>query len=703
MDYKWLRVPLVAGAISCVSALSAQTLQTKFPDNEQLRHYRSISAARLSPDGKSILFSITDSTADDGKSHLWLTQIEGGEPRQLTFSPENDRQGERNGEWMPDGKSILFTAHRGEHTSLYRLPMDGGEAKAFELKALPAADNSRRADAIPSIKPEDAGKSTESKPEPLPIDVNSYRISPDGKTIAITAHDPQTAGEKKERDAKADANWVNHDPHGTRLYLLDAATAKLTTTGVAPDVRGVSWSPDSTALMILADAPGDEGDLKPSITTWQLSLPDPNHPVQLTDLPPTIHTVVWSADRQRLLFLGQAKQDAPPGFSDLYEYTIATRATRDLTEDFAGSVGRGETLALRSGEVLQLGTNGFDTELLRFAPGALMPTKIKLPIPTVNLASTNQDETGWVFIGAGGGHGPAMYYASSLTGETRLVNTPKLVPEGVKIASAPKRLKWTNEKLPIEGLLYLPPEAEHAKVPLIVEVHGGPLGAYTDNFSPFIEFMLGHGWALLETNPRGSTGYGVKFAAANHNDLGGADYRDIMAGVDYILKTEPIDAGRMGLMGYSYGGEMAAFVEGKTTRFKAIISGAPVIDQQSEYGTEGGSSYDRWYYGKPWEHPEDAWRQSPLSGAAHAKTPFMLLQGEADTTDPLGQAQEMYRALRQENVPVELVTYPRENHGPLSMGIYGSPTTEPWHGFDARQRIVSFFTRYFDAVSARQP
>jgi dipeptidyl aminopeptidase/acylaminoacyl peptidase len=201
--------------------------------------------------------------------------------------------------------------------------------------------------------------------------------------------------------------------------------------------------------------------------------------------------------------------------------------------------------------------------------------------------------------------------------------------------------------------------------------------------------------AVLRPNPRGSSNYGAKFAAANKNDLGGGDYQDVMAGVDYVLAHYPIDSTRMALMGYSYGGEMAGFVEGKTDRFKAIISGAPVIDQFSEYGTEGGSWYDRWYYGKPWEHMNDAWRQSPLAGVSHAKTPFMLIQGQNDTTDPVGQAEEMYRALRQEGVPVELVTYPRENHGPLAGGIVGRPSPEPWHGYDVRQRIVSFINAAF--------
>src|SRR6185369_3728771 len=144
---------------------------------------------------------------------------------------------------------------------------------------------------------------------------------------------------------------------------------------------------------------------------------------------------------------------------------------------------------------------------------------------------------------------------------------------------------------------------------------------------PIVPFLVGHGWAVFHPNPRGSTGYGVAFAAANKNDLGGGDYRDIMTGV----------------------------VAGKTNRFKAIISGAPVINQLSEYGTEDNSWYDRWWYGKPWVNFEAAWRQSPLAYAANVKTPFLLLQGDSDVTDPLGQSQEMYRALRQEGVHVEMM------------------------------------------------
>jgi dipeptidyl aminopeptidase/acylaminoacyl peptidase len=120
-----------------------------------------------------------------------------------------------------------------------------------------------------------------------------------------------------------------------------------------------------------------------------------------------------------------------------------------------------------------------------------------------------------------------------------------------------------------------------------------------------------------------------------------------------------------------------------------------VIDQYSEYGTERDSWFDRWFYGKPWEHQADAWRQSPLARVSAVKTPLLLLQGQADTTDPVGQSQEMYRALRQNGVPVEFVTYPREDHIPLAVALYGLPSGEPWHGFDARRRLVTFIEKAF--------
>jgi dipeptidyl aminopeptidase/acylaminoacyl peptidase len=430
------------------------------------------------------------------------------------------------------------------------------------------------------------------------------------------------------------------------------------------------------------------------MTSWLIAPGDANPVTQLTDLPPTIEDAAFVPGRNAIFYLAQAKHDAPPGYVDLYSFDLDHKTTRNLSDGFQGSLRGDAPIPLGDGSVVQLAQLGFNSKVVRYAAEGGQ-TEI-VPWAPAHLADvdSNARRSGWLVLGSGGGSPPQLYYAADLKSPLQPLKTPPLFPEHL-LSVAPKRVQWKSDSFTIEGRLYLPPEAATTRVPLIVEVHGGPLGAYSDAHEPWIDFLLGHGWAVLRTNPRGSTGYGAAFAAANKNDLGGGDERDIMAGVDYVLKTEPIDGNRMALMGYSYGGEMAAFVEGKTTRFKAIISGAPVIDQHSEYGTEDSSWYDRWYFGKPWEHPEDAWRQSPLALAGKAKTPFLLLQGEDDTTDPLGQSKEMYRALRQAGVPVELVTYPRDNHGPLAAAIFGYPVPEPWHGYDARRRMVAFIEKAF--------
>jgi dipeptidyl aminopeptidase/acylaminoacyl peptidase len=693
---------------------SASSAPLRFPDNEQLRHFKTMSDPRLAPDGKHIQIRITDATADGAKSHLWLTGIDGEDPRQLTYSPDADKRGEYEGEWMPDGQSILFLAKRGEHTLLYRLPMNGGEAQAFELKVRPVVDQAKLPDALPT-KDQGAQHSAEdpkssdarsdlktdaksdAKDAEVPIDIARYRIAPDGKWIAIIADDPQTPGEKVQKEAKADAEWVDHDPHGSRLYLLNVATSKLTLVPVEPDVRDAYWSSDSSKLLAIADGMNNAGDLGPVRSGRLVDISDMSQPRKLADLPPTIESAAWSLDGKSIIYLAQAKHDAPPGYADLYVYDTDAKTTHNLSDGLKGSTRNGLPVPLVDGSVVQLVEMGFHGKVARFAAGASEPASLALQPSDVSAITTNAQRTGWLFLGSGGGSPPELYYTADLKSGPTPVKTPQLTPEHM-LSVAPKQLQWKSDGLTIDGRLYLPPEAAKQRVPLIVEVHGGPLGAYSDAHQPWVDFLLGHGWAVLRTNPRGSSGYGAAFAAANKNDLGGGDYRDIMAGVDAVLKTEPVDSSRMALIGYSYGGEMAGFVVGKTTRFKAIISGAPVIDQHSEYGTEDSSWYDRWYFGKPWEHPEDAWRQSPLAAVGKAKTPFLLLQGESDTTDPLGQSKEMYRALRQMGVPVDLVTYPRDNHGPLAMAIYGYPVAEPWHGFDARRRIVAFIQKAFDAV-----
>jgi len=701
-------------------ANEAKPAEPHFPTSEDLRHLKAIGGPQLSPDGKQVLFVVTDATADGAKSHIWVVSTSGEKDtlRQLTFSPPADKRGERAPQWAPDGSAIFFLAHRGEHTQLFRLDLRGGEAMPYDLKVMPAVDESKEKNAIPppgaekkaDEKKSDDKNATDKKPddkkpdektEPLPIDVSGYAISEDGKWLAVWARDPETPGEKKQKDEKADAEWVNHDQHGTRLYLgafkadghLDG---DLKLTGVLPDVRGLSWSPVDDRMLVITEAMNGAGDLGPASQAFMLDAAAPDKPTKLDAIPPTVSRAEWSHDASTILFTAQTPDDAPPGYDELFALPKETSGQKivRISQGFDGQLGF-SLISTPDGSVIVQAGIGTRASAVRFAAdGKSQPQVLDLGTSMAIGIGTNPRQTAWVWLAEGGGDTEKLCTSVSLGGPCTALPIPDLGSANLR-ASKPELVRWKSGPFDVEGLLYLPPQARAGKVPLVVDVHGGPFGAWFDQSDRFIDFLLGHGWAILLPNPRGSSNYGVKFAAANKNDLGGGDYQDIMAGVDYVLAHYPLDSAKMALMGYSYGGEMAGFVEGKTDRFKAIISGAPVIDQFSEYGTEGDSWYDRWYFGKPWEHMEDAWKQSPLSGAARAKTPFLLLQGQSDTTDPLGQSEEMYRALRQEGVPVELVTYPRDNHGPLAGAIFGRPVPEPWHGYDGRQRIIEFLDKAF--------
>ena len=702
------------------ASVIARAEEPRFPNSEDLRHIKAISSPALSPDGKQVQFTLTESTADGAATHIWLVPVGGGAARQLTYSPSSDKRGEHNAVWSPDGSAIYFIAKRGENTQIFRLPLAGGEASPYDLKIAPPVDDSKEknfippamADAKSDSKSESKSDSkSDVKPEQLPINPIGFAISPDSHWLAVWAQDPETPGEKKGKDAKADAVWVNHENHGARLYLAalkpdSSIDGALKSVGVSPDVHGVSWSPKSDRFLVVTEAPNDVSDLGPATKTWLVRTDAIDKPEALNMIPATIRgTFAWNESATQIAFAAQTPIDAPPGVEELFALSIpdgkideAAKPIR-LTPDLKDGLGFNETVFLKNGKILTGINRGTRQESATLTPGGnSAPEFIPQTTPLVTGLSSNEKQSGWIWLAEGSDHPPSLCYAENLGAACQTLPIPDLTKEHFRSVKS-KLIQWQSLGMTIEGLLYLPPDAEKKKVPLIIDVHGGPTGAWEDRYEEWTGFLVGHGWAVLRPNPRGSSGYGAAFAAANKNDLGGKDYEDVMAGLDFALKNYPIDDKKLALMGYSYGGEMAGFVEGKTDRFKAIISGAPVIDQFSEYGTEGGSWYDSWFYGKPWEHFEDAWRQSPLSGVGKAKTPFLLLQGQSDTTDPVGQAEEMYRALRQAGVPVDLVTYPRENHGPLARGIFGFPVSEPWHGYDGRQRIVEFLQKYLGEES----
>src|ERR1019366_7498889 len=370
---------------------------------------------------------------------------------------------------------------------------------------------------------------------------------------------------------------------------------------VAPDIHGAIWSPTADRLLVVTEAPNDASDLGPAGAAWIVDAAAAEKPIKLASIPATVQGGAWNPDGNSIAFTAATPEDAPPGYEELFALSLANPDAKPirLTEALPGQLNGAALFLTSDGSVVTPAAIGTHNAVVRIASDGKTPPKpIDLGAPVVNGLNTNRKQTGWVWLADGGGHAMKLCYAQHLGDPCSDLALPDLRPASLRSVE-PQLVKWKSGDFTIEGLLYLPPDTGSAKVPLIVDVHGGPFGAWEDRSDPFADFLVGHGWAVLRPNPRGSSNYGVKFAAANKNDLGGGDYKDVMAGVDAVLAKYPVDPARLALMGYSYGGEMAAFVEGKTDRFKAIISGAPVIEQFSEYATEHRSWYDRWDSGKP--------------------------------------------------------------------------------------------------------
>jgi dipeptidyl aminopeptidase/acylaminoacyl peptidase len=171
---------------------------------------------------------------------------------------------------------------------------------------------------------------------------------------------------------------------------------------------------------------------------------------------------------------------------------------------------------------------------------------------------------------------------------------------------------------------------------------------------------------VLMVNPRGSAGYGEKFLMANRGDWGGGDFKDLLAALDAVIARGETDPNRLGIGGWSYGGEMTQWAIGHTNRFKAAVTGGGVFDQAAEFETENSPAGDEWYFGTPWDQPDVFARNSPATFIRNARTPTLIVHGENDHNNPVGQSRGLYRALKHYGVECELIVYPDEGHLPRS-------------------------------------
>ena len=649
----------------CVAALASSLLTP-----EQTLDRRSIAEIAFSPDGTRLAFTVSEPVRGTSRARsIWLLDVVSGRVRQITFSGKSDS----SPRWSPDGRAIAFLSDRDGEPQLYLLPLNGGEAEKL----------TNRRDRI-----------------------SEFRWSPDGSRIALLMPDAKPASQQSRERDKDDARRVEKDDRRPRVWILDIATRTLTQATAGPwRIAQMEWLPGGDRLVAAADATPASDRWTAQIYTIDLSRLGGAAFTPIAAPRGPFGSLAVAPDGSVVAYVG-ARVDGP-GAHDVYTVRL-TAATTGTTTGAPGVSGFSQTNLtaktidrpvsqlhwIDANTIGGLVARGFGSAIAAIGRDG-RATFVDTPVnPTAFARASNGTIA---FAGETATRAPELWIKPP-TEAARAVTTlnsawearPVVAPEFVKYGSV--------DGTEIEAALLRPslpdsrpptPEAR-SPAPFVVLVHGGPTGRWADSFEPWGQLLAQRGYAVLYPNVRGSTGYGQAFVEANRADWGGGDYKDVMAGVDWAIAAGIADPARLGIGGWSYGGYMAAWAVTQTTRFKAAVSGAPVIDLASEFGTEDSSAYDEWFYGTPYERLEWFARSSPITHVKNVRTPTLLLQGEADETDPIGQSQQFYRGLKRYGVDTELVLYPREPHG----------LREEKHLVDRMNRILGWYDRYLKPGSA---
>ena len=626
---------------------------------------------RYSPDGATLAFlrpGAAAADADTTQRQIWLMPADGGEARQLTRLAK----GVREFAWSPDGSrlaAVVDVCPDGDGSG------DGGAGAVGAGETVRTARRLRyrhdavgwRGDCHWHIFLVDAGTGAATQLTDGDWDDLAPAWSPEGRRIAFIS------GRRAERDITAAHEVYVVDVPETaaaEALPLPLPEAALWSQGLA-DAAGVAWSPDGKRLVA---AGGTQEGL---MTLWQayLYILEPGRaPRRVTDdsIRPCLgYPGIYPTPELRWRASDGGGDAGGDGDGDGDGEIIFLGDAAGATRLYALGLPAGRLTALTGGGELLSGMaldrDGRTAALAASGPGT--PSDLHL----IALPQDGRDAGAGVGVRAGRRRVTAH-------NDAWLAGHPPAAMEKFGV----RREGWD-----IECRLYHPPDFDPGRqYPLLLEIHGGPNGAFYDSFVPWHQVPATQGYLVLAVNPRGSSTYGEGFVNAVLGDWGGADYLDLMAAVDAVCARAYVDRERLGIHGYSYGGYMTAWIIGHDGRFRAAVAGAPCIDLWSMYGTSDiGSSFGELQWaarpagGAPATQPLAAelaegvdrlayrlLQRSPITYAPRVQTPTLLLHGEADARCPIGQSEQYFQALKRLGKEVELARFPGCGHGFLRTG-----------------------------------
>jgi dipeptidyl aminopeptidase/acylaminoacyl peptidase len=628
---------------------------------------------RWAPDGRRLAF--VRAAEKDGRvqpPQIHVIAMAGGEPWALTDVP----RGAGNPDWSPDGKTLLFTS----------------TARAEDLAAKPAGDAPRqsdvrviteavyRANGVAGFGYVDRDRPTHIWTIPVPAGPSSAAAGSAGGARPLTSGEFGAGNPRWARD-------------GGRVFFVS-------------DRRKESYySPRDSDLYAVSKDGGD--------------------PVRVASIEGSIGAYAISPDGRQVAFAGSIAGAPERSYSqpDLWVADLAGGPARNLSSsydfDVNGGLGgdqrapRGQSPSgpvwSRDGRtiVIVAGEQG-NSNFVRFDAA-----------------------TGRTTVFTAGSHDVMSYTADAggrkiafVLSKPTAVGDLHVIDASAPLAG-PKKLTSFNDELfdqltlnqpeeiwyssfdgkKIQGWILKPPAFDPSKkYPLILQIHGGPHSAYGNTFTHEFHWMAAKGYVVLYTNPRGSSNYGQDFGNVIQYNYPGDDAKDLMAGVDEVLKKGYVDENRMGVTGGSGGGLLTNWVVTQTTRFKAAVSQRDISDWSNFWYTADFTLFTpTWFKKAPFEDPADFARRSPITHVARIQTPLMFILGDEDwRTPPAAGGEELFRALKYLKRPTVMVRFPGENHELSRSG-------RPWHRVERLQHIVGWFDKYllgkdagtYDVPSAR--
>ncbi|RMG62835.1 MAG: S9 family peptidase [Calditrichaeota bacterium] len=665
----WLIPPLIL--LLSLGQLFAQKKPFTLDD---LYRLKGVGDVQISPDGKKIAFVVTEYFLHKGKrnSDIYVMDADGSNLRQLTRSEAADY----HPRWSPDGKSLLFVSTRKEGPQAWLLPLEGGEPRQLTHFSMGVSN--------PTWTPD--GKkivfSTAVFPECGADDDCNKEIDQSMKEGPIQAH-------------LADRLFYRHwnfwkDGKRTHTFVFDLENESLTdlTPGDydAPSFslgggNGFAISPDGTELCYVSNHDSNEYETT-NKDLWLVPLTG-GPAVNLTDENEAYDgDPVYSPNGR---YIAYRMQTIPTYESDRFRLAVYDRQKKEtmvLTEDFDYWV---EQIAWAPDSRSLY----FTAEVKGHVPLFRVSLKERKVRQVVDLKTIDQFQISpngrWLVLLRRSVGEPREVWRCNRNGEDvkRLTFFNKPIEDEVDIRPAEEMWIPSPTGKKIHTFIVKPHNFDPSKkYPLILNVHGGPQGMWADAFRGDWQVYPGAGYIVAFPNPHGSVGYGQDFTAAISRDWGGKVYQDVMAVADSLARLPYVDENRMGAMGWSYGGYMMMWLEGHTTRFKAIAAMMGVYDLTSFYGATEELWFPQWDLGgTPWDSPDyETW--SPHKFAKQFKTPCLVITGEKDFRVSYTQSLEFFTALQKMGVPSRLIVFKNDGHWPnyvKSMPLYYNAHLDWFH------------------------